>query len=442
LPARARDELDDPERAREPMTQALADDPLAFAIADELEALLRGDDLAAFYAQRLEHVRSHPEGGRAGEPLRLWDRLAALCLELGRVDDAIAALEVARTLAPHDVERRQRLADLAYATGNHDKEAIAAHQSVLRDKHTRTESYIALRSLYERGGHTERARAIDDALAVLDRELTKGGLDALIEGRPAPKPPARPLTPITNDEWLALASLDVDLQLSALFAVVAPPFAVERARMRPPLAAPSKESPVPEHLGPVLARVLAVFGIPRPPIYAEKDQPAPWKVVLRTRNGTLAPVLLIGRAALDRTAGEHDLAFLLARQLADLRTDRMARLLCPRAVELAQIIELATGGGTTAARWLESSLHPVELEQVRALGERIRERNLHPLTAATSWLAATERAADRIGLLVAGDLAACARLVDREAPDRVDDLVWASVTEEMLTIRGRLEGWS
>jgi hypothetical protein len=191
----------------------------------------------------------------------------------------------------------------------------------------------------------------------------------------------------------------------------------------------------------VLARVLAAFGIPRPPIYAEKDQPAPWKVVLRTRNGTLAPVLLIGRGALDKTA-EHDLAFLLARQLADLRTDRMARLLCPRAGELAQIIELATGGGTTAARWLESSLHPVELEQARALGERIRERNLHPLTAATSWLAATERAADRIGLLVAGDLASCARLVDREAPDRVDDLVWASVTEEMLTIRGRLEGWS
>jgi hypothetical protein len=33
-------------------------------------------------------------------------------------------------------------------------------------------------------------------------------------------------------------------------------------------------------------------------------------------------------------------------------------------------------------------------------------------------------------------------MVEREAPDRVDDLVWASVTEEMLAIRGRLEGWS
>ncbi|MGE5181708.1 MAG: hypothetical protein ACM31C_06585, partial [Acidobacteriota bacterium] len=433
----ARDELDDPERAKELMTHALEEDPLAFAIADELEQLLRKDDLPAFYARRLEHLRSQPDVGRAGEHLRLWDKLAALSLEVGRVDDAIAAREVARTLAPHDHDRLVRLADLAYATGSHDKEAIATHHQLLRTKRTRTESYIALRSLYERTGHTEKARAVDEALAVLDRELLKGGLDALVDGRPAPNvPPARPMT---NDEWLALARIDVDLQLSALFAVVAPPFAVERARMRPPLAAPSKESPVPDHLGPVLARVLAAFGIPRPPVYVDKDQPGAWKVVLRTRAGTLAPVLLIGRAALDSKADEHEQAFRLARELADLRTDRMARLLCPRAGELAQIIELAIGGGTTAARWLTQALHAVEQDQVKMLGDRIRERALHPMSAAAGWLSATERAADRIGLVVAGDLPTCARIVEREAPDRVDDLVWASVTEEMLAIRGRLE---
>jgi Tfp pilus assembly protein PilF len=440
----ARDELDDPERAKELLNRALEDDPLAFAIADDLEQLLHTDDLAAFYARRLEHVRS--EEGRQGERLRLWDKLAVLCLELGRVDDAIAALEVARSLAPDDLEHRKRLADLTFATGNHDKEAIAAHQSVLRDRHTRTESYIALRALYERGGHGDKARAVDEALAVLDRELIKGGLAGLVEGRPARRKRAlslgTPITPITNDEWLAIASLDVDLQLSALFAVVAPPFAVERARLRPPLAAPTKESPVPDHLAPVLARVLAAFGIPQPPVYVDKDQPGGWKVVLRTRAGTLAPVLLIGRTALDKATSEHTLAFSLARELADLRTDRMARLLCPRAGELAQIIELATGGGTTATRWLTSSLHPVELDQARTLGERIRERKLHPMSAAAGWLSATERAADRIGLLVAGDLPSCARSVERDAPDRVDDLVWASVTEEMLAIRGRFDGWS
>ncbi len=432
----ARDELDDAERAKELMTQALEDDPLAFAIADELEQLHRRDELPAFYAKRLEHVRS--EEGRPGERIRLWDKLATLCLELGQIDDAIAALQVAQTLAPDDVDRRIKLADLAYATGKHDAESIAAHQAVLRDRRARTESYIALRSLYERQHHPEKASAVDDALAVLGRELLKGGIDDLITDSPA----AVDIHPLTNDDWLALARLDVDLQLSALFAVVAPPFAVERARMRPPPAAPSKESPVPEHLAGVLARVLTAFGIPRPPVYVDKDSPGAWKVVMRTKAGTLAPVLLIGKLALDKAANDHTLAFLLARELADLRTDRMARLLCPRAGELAQIIEMATGGGTTAARWLETSLHPVELETIRALGERIRDRQLHPMTAAAGWLAATERAADRIGLLIAGDLACCVKAIERSAGDRVDDLIWSSVTEEMLAIRGRLEGWA
>ena len=179
------------------------------------------------------------EEGRPGERLRLWDKLAALSLELGNMDDAIAALEVARNLAPDDTDRIQRLADLAYATGKHDVEAIAAHHAVLRHKHARTESYIALRSLYERAGQAEKAKAMDDALAVLGRELLKGGIGDLITGKPAR---AAQLPALTNDEWLANARLDVDLQLSALFAVVAPPFAVERARMRPPIAAPAKET--------------------------------------------------------------------------------------------------------------------------------------------------------------------------------------------------------
>ena len=77
-----------------------------------------------------------------------------------------------------------------------------------------------------------------------------------------------------------------------------------------------------------------------------------------------------------------------------------------------------------------------------AIGARLRERAIQPLRAAIDWLAATERAADRIGLVVAGDLATCVRVLQREAPDRVDELVWASVTEEVLAVRARVEGWA
>jgi tetratricopeptide (TPR) repeat protein len=465
----ARDELDDHERAAALLTGGVEDDPAAFGAADELEALFESgedqDELARFYYRRLEHVRS--DEGRPGERLRLWDKLGELCLEIGRHEDAVVAFEVALTLAPENSERRQRLADLYTGDPARDRDAIAQHQIVLRANKRRLESYKALRTLYSRTGQPEKARAVGEALAVLDGRITgKAGLDERIDSlfggptgetaAPGREAPARQLA---NEDWLALSRIDVDAQLSALFGLVAPAFAAERARMRPPPGLPAREGDVPAPIREVLDRVAKAFGIACPPVYLDRDQLAACTVGMRARSGVLVPVLAIGRPALDRQTDPHELAFLLARQLADLRNDRIARLLCPRAGELAQIIELATTlSGDTAthsARWLATSLHPVELDQALAIGARLRERNAHPLKTALDWLAATERAADRIGFVVVGDLANCVRILDREpspsAPtpasasghdlNRTLDLVWSSVTEEVLAVRGRVEGW-
>ncbi|HWO22163.1 MAG TPA: tetratricopeptide repeat protein [Kofleriaceae bacterium] len=456
----SRDELDDRERAVALLALAVEDDPLAFGPADELEALLDRaedqDELARYFYRRLEHMR-HDEG-RPNERLRLWDKLGDLCIQLGRHEDAVVAFEVALTLAPDDPERRQRLADLYMGSPAHDHDAIAQHQAVLRGNKRRSESYKALRALYGRTLQPEKARAVGDAIAALagtaEPRLAER-IDSLFgeptgeAGRPGREAHARALG---NEDWLALSRIGVDVQLSALFALVAPAFAAERARMRPPQGLPAREADVPAPIRDVLDRVAKAFGISCPPVYIDRDVLAACTVAMRVRNGVLVPVVVIGRPALDRQIEPHELAFVLARQLADLRNDRVARLLCPRAGELAQIIELATAvtgaSGTHAARWLSTSLHPVELDQVAALGTRLRERGVHPLTAATTWLAATERAADRIAFVVVGDLGSCVRLIEREpaAPgqdgNRTLELIWASITEEVLAVRARVEGWS
>jgi tetratricopeptide (TPR) repeat protein len=458
----SRDELDDRDRATALLSQAVEDDPAAFGPADELEALLDRaedqDELARFYYRRLEHVR-HDEG-RPGERLRLWDRLADLCIQLGRHEDAVVAFEVALTLAPDDLERRQRLADLYMGAPAHDHDAIAQHQAVLRVNKRRLESYKALRVLYARTEQPEKARAVAEAIGALggiggaaEPKLSER-IDSLFGGTtgeaglPGREAPARSLS---HEDWLALSRIDVDVQLSALFAVLAPAFAAERARMRPPQGLPAREGDVPAPIREVLDRVARAFGVPCPQVYLDRDQLAACTVAMRARSGVLVPVLVIGRPALDKQIDQHELAFLLARQLADLRNDRIARLLCPRAGELAQIIELATAltgdPGTHSARWLSTSLHPVELDQVHALGARLGERTVHPLTAAASWLAATERAADRIGFVVVGDLPSCVRILEREPAaagndlTRTLELVWSSITEEVLAVRGRVEGW-
>jgi hypothetical protein len=125
-------------------------------------------------------------------------------------------------------------------------------------------------------------------------------------------------------------------------------------------------------------------------------------------------------------------------------------VLCPRAAELAQIIELALAHGADRAshsgRWLVTALHAVEYDQALALATRLRDRGVDPVRAALGWLAATERAADRIGLVITGDLASSVRVLEHERgtaseTNRVLELVWASVTEELLGVRSRIERW-
>ncbi|MEO8842640.1 MAG: hypothetical protein ABI591_26650, partial [Kofleriaceae bacterium] len=462
----ARDELDDHERAVGLLDNAIEDHPHAFAAADDLESLLGGggdrDALVRFYYRRLEQVRA--DEGRGGERLRLWDRLGELSLDLGRHEDALVAFEVALELASAEPDlqaRRLRLTELyAGADPKHDAVAIKHHQALVRGDHDRVDSYAALRMLYGRTGELDKARACDDALIALGQatlETAKQGergareIESLFEPSaaheaialaPRRESPQKPLAP---DDWSALARVDVDPQLSVLFAIVAPPFAVERARMRPPIAVPPKEPEVPATIKRALDRAIRLLATPRPPVYVEAEQLAPVKMAMRARGGVLTPVLVVGKVP-ERTS-ELELVFRIARQLADLRTDRIARLLCPRAGELAQIIELASSPedpSKHAERWLTTSLHPVELEQARSIGTKLRERAVHPMSAALGWLAATERAADRIAFAITGDLAGCVKILQKDVNNeasRVGDLVWSSVTEDVLGVRARLEDW-
>ncbi|MEJ7603656.1 MAG: tetratricopeptide repeat protein [Kofleriaceae bacterium] len=450
----ARDELDRVDQAETLLGQAVEDDPRSFAAADELERMLDADHdkLMSFYYRRLEQVRNHE--GRPGERLRLWDRLGELCLRHGSREDALTAFEVALSLAPDDLPRRQRLADLYVETRTHDTDAIALHQAILGDDKRRIASYQALRELYERTTQPEKAHACEDALDLLATYSgmlgfgTPDKIRELFGELPvrAERAGATRRTPLGNEDWLALTRLDVDVQLSGLFALVAPAFAAERARMRPPPALPARDHEIPKPIAIVLARVVAAFGLARPPVDVDREQLAACKLALRVRDGVLVPVLVLGQTALDGSIDPTELEFVFARLLADLRNDRIARLLCPRGGELAQIIELAVAPQqqTNAARWLSLSLHPMELDQTRTIGGRLRERGVQPLRDALGWLAATERSADRIGFVVTGDRAICARDLEREPagePNRIRELVWASVTEELLGVRGRIEGW-
>ncbi len=438
----ARDELALRDRAIQLFGEALVDDPTLFTAADELEAMLAGEPLVAFFSLRLSQLKA--DEGRRGEALRLWDRLGKLCVELGRFDDAVAAAQVGVQLDPDGAGRKQALAEL-YLMGDtkHDAAAIALHNELLRGNKRRAPSYQALRTLHRRSHHPQAARACEDALAVIGVAPARDKIDALFGHEPTGErrlPGAA--KPLANEDFLALARLDVDLQLSALFGLLAPAFAAERARTRPVPAAP-KPVELPPPAARVLARVIASFGVARPMAIVDKDQIVACQIAMRALKDVLVPVVALGRPVLEANADDQELVFALARRLADLRTERIARLLTPRPTELAQILELAASGDKARGQWLAATLPPADIEQAYAIGARYRGADHARL--ASEWLAATERAADRIGLVVVGDLATCVRVIDREAGGeaaaRTLELAWASVTEEVLAVRARVEGW-
>jgi tetratricopeptide (TPR) repeat protein len=443
-----RDQLGRPQDAIELLTRAIEDAPTLFAASDDLEAVLRaGSDpepLVFFYYRRLEQLRAAE--GRDDERVRLWDRLGELCASLGRFDDAVCAFEVGHSFHPDDLERRARLADL-YGTAGRRGDAIAHHQSILAVDKRRAASYRSLGDLYRASGAAQKADACDQALAIVGA----GPRAAL------PRPVAAlPTRAFAAEQWQRLSSLDVDPLLSALFAVAAPAFAADRARRFAPIPAidHARGDGIPRPVAAQLRRVLTVLGMPRPPVHVDRTQAAAYRLTACAGEGILMPVLMIGQEALDDGADERALMFTLTRRLCDLRSDRVARLLCPRAADLSRIIRLAVAIGADtsdghrhAARWLTTALHPLALDHLAALGRRIGERNLDPDQAALGWLEATERAADRIGLVVTGDLATCVDTLRREPAagsgrdERILELVWSSVTEAMFAVREHVEAW-
>ncbi|HTM22179.1 MAG TPA: tetratricopeptide repeat protein [Kofleriaceae bacterium] len=473
-----RDELGRRTDAIALLRAAIADDASLMTAADELEELLGADNdpgrLLRFYSLRLEQLAkvSAPSGlagaspavgqgslePRPGERLRLWHRLGQLCLRQGRRDDALCAFEVAVELDPEDLGRRHQLGEL-YAEAERFDRALEQHHAIVRASKRRVSSYEALRALYRRTGQPEKARACEEALAIIG---VRAVADRVVPRTGAPIVFSDDVHHLDADDWQTLSRTEVDRLLTVAFALVAPALAAERARNRPaarvserPLAG-ERDARVAAH---VLRHLVPVLAIDRPPVFVDREQEAPCRLTIRGDGGRLAPALILGRPALDGHTAERELCFALGRTLADLRADRIARLLCPRADELGRILDAAAalpadaaaGAAASAAghtgRWLAASLRPVDLDQLAIVGERLRSRALDHGRAALAWLEATERVGDRVGYLMAGDLATCVRALEREPasrsgkPERILDLIWSTCTEPVFAVRERLERW-
>ncbi len=455
-----RDELGRPEQAAKLFSEALDDDASLPGAGEELEALLverqEWKDLARFYRRALKRLGAETSDGKNGERLRVWSALGQICLErLGERESAIAALEVALSFDKTNLDRTRQLADLYLEGGpDHLDKAIAAHQQLLRTEKQRIPSYRGLRFAYLQTGQRDRAAAASWALVF----LKKGEPD---DQRVVQEWKARPLVqarrPLNDELWQKIAHPDEDRLIGALFSAISPVLSAAQAQPHKNLGLQRKEALEPNDPRPLaraLKYVATILSVPAPEIYLRPEQKEPLVVQVAIDGRNIVPVFLVGQPLLSDKKSERELHFDLARRLTFLRPERFLRSLLPQPPQLTHILEAvftlagdaATPEHARTIDVLRRALQPAQLEQVAAIAKRLRATGQKPEAIIGSWLAASDLTASRVGFVLLGDLELAARMLASEsapvgalpATQRLLDLIWSSVTEEVFAVRKHL----
>jgi tetratricopeptide (TPR) repeat protein len=450
-----RDELGRPDHAAAQLRQALDDDPTLERAAVALEPLYQGAgawrELSQLYRRWLKTLGPESPGDADGhnhERLRIWGALGELFADkLDEPETARAALEVALALDRGNLERRKRFADVC-AQARAVDQAIAEHQTILHKEKSRVASYRALKQLYGQGLERDKALACAAALVFLGQGDAEDNAHAA-EARKLPFATAH--RPLGDDGWARLVHPDEDRLLDRLFLLVGPTVVAAQAQPHKGHGLVRKEQVGPgadRSYAKALAYVTSTLDVARPEAYVRPEQREPVVFVACVDGRELVPVFLLGSPLVGERRNEVEQVFELARRAAHLRPERLLRLALPHAQPVAQVIEaamaLAEGGargGLAAA--LERSLPPPQLAELQAIGGALRQAGVRADEAAAQWWRATDLTGSRVGLALAGELAACARLLASEnqpvgtAPtkERLLDLAWSSVTEELFTVR-------
>jgi tetratricopeptide (TPR) repeat protein len=367
-----------------------------------------------------------------------WLRLARLYLD--HLDDpqaAAGALANARKLAPRDAE----LAVLAQRAEQRAT-TVSPQREGWHEALGDPRSGAALVQSTVAAGHADAAflaAATMVALGTADESMA-----ALYE-RHRVTGVRLPSSPIAAGDWALLRHRDDTTELGALLELVAPavhalaPMTLSDADLD--ASSLVAEPQLPPAFRRVRDQLAQVIGVAQVPVYA--------RVELGGQVHVMAcdpPVLVAGDDAL--TAPERpELAFRLARALTFLWPGRAVGASRPgrvlRAVVLAIVRETTNSelgrDDRLAAKadFAVGQLSPNAREQARASVLRLLSRTGGGLNL-SGWAKSLTRTADRVGMLLCGDIPA-AFLGAREAGDLDRDLVEFAYSAPHVTLRARLK---
>jgi CheY-like chemotaxis protein len=342
--------------------------------------------------------------------LALWRKLERLCREeLDDPESARVAVQSALRLAPDDTELKQALAALEGKAAAIDQNA----QPVAPRKRLRAgpeEAYLTA-SLRIAEGRGDRK---DEDTYQKYRYSHAGEFSQMLDDR----------------LWAELAHPDDSRPLGQLFALLEPILdsssTLHLAGREIGEALPIEEVDVPPVVARMRARAARLLGVAEPRIYARSDFGREIHLA-----ATLPPVLLAGDEALS-SPERAELGFRMGRALTYLKPGRALGGSQPgnflKRVFVAAWTSAAPSATQPGAPDLADLIEPIQrmpseqLAELRRLVETLTQRS--GALNLSRWQRALGRTADRVGLLLCGDLPSAVRFLRDGAPlDAVRDLI-------------------
>ena len=449
-----RDELEDTDLAVEFFTRALDDNPETHKAFDAIDKLLssKGDWKALARAHR-KMLKAIGEDSPEELQLRLWTRLGDISSEhLGDSATAITALEVATSLDPSDMGRREQLVNLYLEAGDRRDDVIEELQALIAADPDRVELYKVLSEQYRAQGENDKAYCVAQALVFLKAASDEEG-SLYKSGKPQSFVAAK--RRLTEELWQkAVIHNREDRHVNAIFSSIIGQVAATTAQ---PLSAFNFEGKSVSDDGSTISRVFryasGVLGLsPEPTLFVEPESGEGLRVANTVAEGKLRPTLVAGKPHAAK-GNEAELAFELGKRMAYFRPERylnFALQTLPKlegafygALDAAGKTVEGHGNGAMSSQ-LKKSVPTAVLEQVGVVASKM---DIKPSNGVISgWRSATDLTANRVGLILCNDLQVAARSVATEkssqstlsAKDRLRDLLAYSVSEEYFAVRKHL----
>jgi tetratricopeptide (TPR) repeat protein/tRNA A-37 threonylcarbamoyl transferase component Bud32 len=445
------------EEAADYYEQALENDPTAARAYEGLiECITQAEDwnrLEEAYRKQLQRIEGT---ATPQERAAIWDALAELLRhKLGRVAQAVEALEKAQELDPDNRRRAENLA-LIYQSDPRRffQKAVAQQQLLLAQSPYRIESYQALRKLYTELKKADESWCVCQALHCLKQAEPD---ETAFFKKHRTRQPAVAKERFTEEVWARhVVHPDQDPLLTGIFAILSGAAIATRSQ---PLSAfgvdPSRKRDAvndPAVMAQMLHYASGVTDIPLPDIYYRESDPGGLSLLF-----SQPPAIGLGKGALAGGPAQA-LAFVAGRQLSFLRPGHYMRHLVPtggglRAWLLAAIKlsnpqfpvppDLA-GSVTEHLAAIKQHVSPPQQEQLKSAVQKLLAAA--PELNLKRWVAAVDLTADRVGFVLANDLELSLAVVQASPEesaavghkDRIKELTLYSVSEAYMALRYKL----